>query len=54
MRPGALFVAMPGGATDDPSVVDHVMWVAMAAGAPRITNLKLEGMFGKQGPGAAR
>ncbi len=45
---------MPGGAPGDPAVVDHVMWVAMADGAPRISNLKLDGMFGKQGPGAAR
>ncbi|MCA0209883.1 MAG: metallophosphoesterase [Proteobacteria bacterium] len=41
---------MPGGATDDPAVVDHVMWVSVADGAPRVSNLKLDGFFGKQGP----
>lgn len=45
---------MPGGASSDPAVVDHVMWVAMTDGTPRITNLKLDGIFGKQGPGATR
>lgn len=39
-----------GGAPDDPAVVDHVMWVSVADGAPRISNLKLDGIFGKQGP----
>ncbi|WP_380878624.1 hypothetical protein ACFB49_17790 [Sphingomonas sp. DBB INV C78] len=43
---------MPGGAADDPAVVDHVMWVAVAEGEPRITNLRLEGFFGKVGPKA--
>ncbi|WP_137752825.1 metallophosphoesterase [Sphingopyxis sp. L1A2A] len=41
---------MPGGAIDDPAVVDHVMWISVAGGAPRVSNLKLEGFFGKQGP----
>ncbi|MGH6632779.1 MAG: metallophosphoesterase family protein, partial [Sphingopyxis sp.] len=41
---------MPGGAIDDPAVVDHVMWVSVAGGAPRVSNLKLDGFFGKQGP----
>ncbi|KQZ72473.1 hypothetical protein ASE06_08060 [Sphingopyxis sp. Root214] len=41
---------MPGGAADDPAVVDHVMWVSVAGGAPRVSNLKLDGFFGKQGP----
>jgi 3',5'-cyclic AMP phosphodiesterase CpdA len=41
---------IPGGSPDDPAVVDHVMWVSVADGAPRITNLKLDGIFGKQGP----
>lgn len=44
---------MPGGALDDPAVVDHVMWVAMADGDPRITNIRLDGFFGKQGPAPA-
>lgn len=41
---------MGGGPPDDPAVVDHVMWISVADGAPRITNLKLDGIFGKQGP----
>lgn len=41
---------MPGGAADDPAVVDHVMWVSVADGAPRVSNLKLDGFFGKEGP----
>lgn len=41
---------MPGGAPGDPAVVDHVMWVSVADGAPRISNLKLDSFFGKQGP----
>jgi len=41
---------MPGGAPDDPAVVDHVMWVAMPDGPPRITNIRLDGFFPRQGP----
>ena len=41
---------MPGGAADDPAVVDHLMWVSVANGAPAITNLRLDGLFDKQGP----
>jgi len=41
---------IPGGAPDDPAVVDHVMWVSVADGAPRVSNVKLDGFFGKQGP----
>ncbi|HWV61210.1 MAG TPA: metallophosphoesterase [Sphingopyxis sp.] len=43
---------IPGGAADDPAVVDHVMWVSVADGAPRVSNLKLDGLFAKQGPAA--
>ncbi|MDP3676269.1 MAG: metallophosphoesterase [Novosphingobium sp.] len=42
---------MPGGAVDDPNVVDHVMWVAMTGDAPRISNIRLDGLFGRRGPG---
>lgn len=44
---------MPGGPADDPAVVDHVMWVSMAKGAPRISNIRLDGFFDKRGPTAA-
>ncbi|RJF93102.1 metallophosphoesterase family protein [Sphingomonas cavernae] len=45
---------VPGGAADDPSVVDHLMWVSMSKDAPRITNLRLDGFFDKQGPAKAK
>lgn len=41
---------VPGGAVDDPAAVDHVMWVSMSEGAPRISNLVLDGIFDKHGP----
>ena len=41
---------MPGGAPDDPNVVDHVMWVAMTGEQPKISNIRLDGLFDKQGP----
>lgn len=41
---------MPGGAADDPNVVDHVTWVAMTGNAPKISNIRLDGLFGKRGP----
>jgi hypothetical protein len=40
----------PGGRTDDPSVQDHIMWVSVSCGAPRISNIRLDGIFAKQGP----
>lgn len=44
---------VPGGMTSDPAVVDHILWVSVADGAPRFTNIRLDGMFGKEGPAAA-
>ncbi len=41
---------MPGAGPEDPAAVDHVMWVSIAGGAPRVSNLKLDGLFAKQGP----
>jgi UDP-2,3-diacylglucosamine pyrophosphatase LpxH len=41
---------MPGAGPDDPAAVDHIMWVSVADGAPRVSNLKLDGFFGKKGP----
>lgn len=41
---------MPGGQANDPAVLDHVMWVSVAKGAPRITNIRLDGFFPKEGP----
>lgn len=43
-----------GGAPGDPAVVDHVMWISMAGRQPRITNLRLDGLFDARGPGAAK
>ena len=44
---------MAGGRADDPATVDHVMWVSVADGPPRITNIRLNGFFDKEGPNAA-
>lgn len=44
---------MPGAAGDDPAVVDHVMWISVAEGEPRIVNIRLDGFFDKQGPARA-
>ena len=44
---------MPGGTTDDPNVVDHVMWVAMGKHGPSISNIRVDGLFGKEGPASA-
>ena len=41
---------MPGGAADDPDVVDHVTWVAMTGDSPKISNIRLDGLFDKRGP----
>ncbi|ANI79497.1 metallophosphoesterase family protein [Sphingobium sp. EP60837] len=41
---------MPGGPASDPAVLDHVMWVSVAKGAPSITNVRLDGFFPKEGP----
>lgn len=41
---------MPGGRPGDPGVVDHVMWIAMTGNEPRISNVRLDGLFGKLGP----
>ena len=43
---------MPGGKADDPAMVDHIMWVSLADGAPQISNIRLDGFFDKQGPSA--
>lgn len=40
----------PGGRADDPAVQDHIMWVSVSRGAPRISNIRLDGIFAKQGP----
>jgi hypothetical protein len=40
----------PGGQASDPAVLDHVMWVSVAKGAPSITNIRLDGFFPKEGP----
>lgn len=34
----------------DPAGVDHVMWVTMTDAGPRITNIRLDGMFDRHGP----
>ena len=41
-----------GGAPDDPAVVDHAMWIAMVGNQPQISNIRLDGLFDKRGPGA--
>ena len=41
---------MPGGQASDPAILDHVMWVSVAKGAPSITNIRLDGFFPKEGP----
>ncbi|MXO75120.1 hypothetical protein GRI40_07815 [Altererythrobacter aerius] len=42
------------GAPDDPTVVDHIMGVAMSGDQPKMTNIRLDGFFDKRGPGQAR
>jgi len=41
---------IPGGRAADPNVADHIVWVAMDRHGPRVTNLKLDGLFPKSGP----
>ncbi|WP_176590835.1 metallophosphoesterase [Sphingobium sp. EM0848] len=43
----------PGGRADDPAVLDHIMWVSVAKGAPQISNIRLDGFFAKEGAPAA-
>ncbi|QYU69848.1 metallophosphoesterase [Leptolyngbya sp. 15MV] len=40
---------MPGAGSDDPAAVDHVMWIAMTGNEPRISNIRLDGLFDKRG-----
>jgi len=39
-----------GGASGDPAAVDHLMWVSVTNGAPRISNIRLDGYFDAKGP----
>lgn len=45
---------MPGAQADDPAVADHLMWISLTDGAPQISNIRLDGFFGKQGPAASK
>jgi hypothetical protein len=44
---------MPGAGPDDPGVVDHLMWISVTGGQPRISNIRLDGIFDCRGPARA-
>ncbi len=40
---------IPGGSPDDSRAVDHVMWVAVTGDEPKVSNIRLDGLFDKRG-----